>query len=35
MHTAGTDVDHVIPASLGGSDEDSNLTLLCRWCHDH
>ncbi|MFE5159165.1 HNH endonuclease [Streptomyces sp. NPDC056697] len=30
----GTDVDHIVPASLGGSNEDSNLTLLCRWCHD-
>lgn len=29
----GTDVDHIIPASLGGSDEDDNLSLLCSWCH--
>ncbi|MFD9205984.1 HNH endonuclease [Streptomyces sioyaensis] len=29
----GTDVDHVIPHSLGGTDEDDNLRLLCSWCH--
>ncbi|MEU7243434.1 HNH endonuclease [Streptomyces sparsogenes] len=29
----GTDVDHIVPVSLGGTDDDSNLTLLCAWCH--
>ncbi|MFE6541595.1 HNH endonuclease [Streptomyces rochei] len=29
----GTDVDHVIPASLGGSDDMDNLALLCSWHH--
>lgn len=29
----GTDVDHIIPVCLGGSDEDDNLALLCSWCH--
>ncbi|MEV7855108.1 HNH endonuclease signature motif containing protein [Streptomyces sp. NPDC088183] len=28
-----TDVDHVIPHHLGGSDDDSNLTSLCSWHH--
>jgi 5-methylcytosine-specific restriction endonuclease McrA len=29
-----TDVDHKVPALLGGSDEDSNLWALCGWHHD-
>ncbi|MFJ7523330.1 HNH endonuclease [Streptomyces griseus] len=29
----GTDVDHVIPDSLGGSSEMSNLALLCPFHH--
>jgi 5-methylcytosine-specific restriction endonuclease McrA len=29
----GTDVDHVVPDSLGGSDELDNLALLCAWHH--
>ncbi len=28
-----TDVDHITPHSLGGSDRDSNLTSLCGWHH--
>lgn len=28
-----TDVDHVVPAHLGGSDEDANLASLCGWHH--
>lgn len=31
----GTDVDHITPHSLGGTDEDDNLTLLCTWHHAH
>jgi 5-methylcytosine-specific restriction enzyme A len=28
-----TDVDHVIPASQGGTDADSNLQAICQACH--
>ncbi len=28
-----TDVDHITPHSLGGSNHDSNLTSLCGWHH--
>lgn len=31
---AATDVDHIVPAALGGGDEDSNLESLCRWHHN-
>ncbi|MFE6363004.1 HNH endonuclease [Streptomyces sp. NPDC057806] len=31
----GTDVDHVVPHSLGGSDDMDNLALLCSWHHRH
>lgn len=27
------DVDHVTALCNGGSDEDSNLQVLCDWCH--
>ncbi|WP_430517304.1 HNH endonuclease [Glutamicibacter creatinolyticus] len=29
----GTDVDHIRPHAEGGSDELSNLQLLCQWHH--
>lgn len=28
------DIDHRIAIENGGSDEDSNLHVLCDWCHD-
>ncbi len=28
-------LDHVIPLSLGGADDPSNLQVLCRSCHRH
>ena len=28
-----TDVDHKMPRSRGGSDDDSNLQSLCGYCH--
>lgn len=28
-----TDVDHILPAHMGGDDSDENLTSLCGWCH--
>ena len=30
---AGTDVDHIIERSDGGSDDLDNLQLLCEWHH--
>jgi 5-methylcytosine-specific restriction endonuclease McrA len=27
-------VDHIVPKHRGGTDDSSNLTSLCRWCHD-
>lgn len=29
----GTDVDHIVPLSAGGTDSDDNKRLLCRTCH--
>ena len=28
-----TDVDHIVPKALGGSDDDDNLQGLCKTCH--
>ena len=30
---SGTDVDHIVAKSRGGTDDMSNLELLCRSCH--
>ena len=27
------DVDHIIALENGGTDDDSNLQILCDWCH--
>lgn len=27
------DVDHIIALANGGTDDDSNLQVLCGWCH--
>jgi 5-methylcytosine-specific restriction protein A len=29
----GWDIDHVIALENGGTDDDTNLQLLCDWCH--
>ncbi|MEU0587995.1 HNH endonuclease signature motif containing protein [Streptomyces sp. NPDC006132] len=29
----GTDVDHIVPVSLGGTDDLEGLQLLCSWHH--
>jgi 5-methylcytosine-specific restriction endonuclease McrA len=29
----GDSVDHIVPRSQGGTDEDDNLQLLCRSCN--
>ncbi|MFF6787936.1 HNH endonuclease [Streptomyces filamentosus] len=31
--TADVDVDHVRPLSMGGTDTDGNVQVLCRDCH--
>lgn len=30
----GAHTDHIVPASEGGTDEDSNLRHACKSCHD-
>ncbi len=30
---AATELDHIVPVSQGGSNEDSNLQFLCSECH--
>lgn len=27
------DVDHIVALENGGTDDDSNLQILCEWCH--
>lgn len=31
--SAGTQVDHIVPKSQGGSDDDGNLQTICPECH--
>lgn len=33
--TPATEVDHIIPKSQGGTDEDDNLQSICIPCHRH
>lgn len=28
------ELDHIIAIALGGTDDDSNLRIVCNWCHD-
>lgn len=32
--TAGNHVDHIKPKAKGGTDEEGNLEVLCRPCHE-
>ena len=32
--TPGTQVDHIVALANGGSNDDSNMELLCADCHD-
>lgn len=31
--TSGNEVDHIIPKSQGGTDEETNLQVICKACH--
>lgn len=33
-HPGGYQLDHIVPLSLGGSDDDGNKQLLCWWIDD-
>ena len=33
VERAATEIDHIIPLALGGSDEDENVRCLCKPCH--
>ncbi len=33
-HGDDWDLDHIIPLSSGGTNDDSNIQVLCSWCHD-
>jgi 5-methylcytosine-specific restriction endonuclease McrA len=32
-HSDDWDLDHVIPLSRGGTNDDHNMQVLCSWCH--
>ena len=32
-HGDDWDLDHAIPLSLGGSNADDNIQVICSWCH--
>lgn len=32
--TSATQVDHIVPLSMGGNDDRSNLQPICDLCHD-
>jgi 5-methylcytosine-specific restriction protein A len=34
MYVEGNHVDHIMPKSLGGTDEQGNLQTLCKPCHE-
>ena len=33
-HSDDWDLDHIIALSRGGTNDDSNMQVLCSWCHD-